>query len=71
MLVHMQATLAYFETNRETIAAEHPWWLLGRSAVRPALEPAAAAVKEEPARVEKRQETLTVQDVTTKPKWSK
>ncbi len=66
MVVHVQATLAYLETNRETIAAERPWWPFGRRTQRAAQ---ARAVKEVPAQVEKRKEAPTVQDGTTKPKW--
>lgn len=69
MLVHVQATLAYLETNRETIAAQRSWWPFGKRAQRPAQEPTVAAVKEQPTRVEKQQEPSQVQDGTTKPKW--
>jgi hypothetical protein len=70
VVTHLRATLAYLETNRETIAAQRSsWWPFGRSAPCSAQEPAAAVVKEAPARVEKRQESPAVQDGTTKPKW--
>jgi hypothetical protein len=66
MLVHVQATLAYLETNREAIAAQRSWWPFGRRALRSGQEPAQ---QEQPKRVEERKEAPTVQDGTTKPKW--
>jgi hypothetical protein len=59
-------TLAYLETNRDAIAAQRSWWSLRKAALRSAQKP---AVKEVPAREEKRHETPRVQNWTTKPKW--
>jgi len=69
LITHVRATVAYLETNRDTIAAKHSWWPFGRRAVHTAQKPAAAAVKEEPARVEKRKEAPAAHEGTTKPKW--
>ena len=69
MLVHLQATLAYLETNRETIAATRSWWPFGRRAADPAKEPAAGPTKEKPAAPEKSPEAPQVEAPTTKPKW--
>jgi hypothetical protein len=66
MLVHVQATLAYLETNRDAIAAQRPWWPFERRTQRAAQ---AHAVKEVPAQVEKRKEAPAGQDGANKPKW--
>jgi hypothetical protein len=69
LITHVRAMLAYLETNRETIAAQRSWWPFGRRALGSPHKSAIAAVKEEPVRVEKREEPPTVQAGTTKPKW--
>jgi hypothetical protein len=66
LVAHVRATLAYLETNRDTIAAQRPWWPFGRRALRGAQAPAQ---KEMPNLVQKRQERPTIQDGANKPKW--
>ncbi|HEY5830586.1 MAG TPA: hypothetical protein VIV01_19680 [Hyphomicrobiaceae bacterium] len=66
LVTPVRATLAYLETNRDAIAAQRPWWSLGKAALRSTQKP---AMKEVPGREEKRQEAPRVQDGTTKPKW--
>ena len=70
LIMHVRATLAYLETNRETIAAHKPWWSFGRRATNPVPETPAAPVKEKPAPPQEPQEAPRVPDHrSTKLKW--
>jgi hypothetical protein len=69
LIMHVRATLAYLETNRETIAARRSWWPFGRRATSPAPEAPAAMAKEKPSPPQEPQEAPLVPDRSTKPKW--
>ena len=69
MLLHLQATLAYLETNRETIAAQRSWWQFARLARPTAQEPAVTTGKEKPAQVEDTPKESPRVEEGTKPKW--
>ena len=69
LIMHVRATLAYLETNRETIAAHKPWWSFGRRATNPVPETPAAPVKEKPAPPQEPRGTPRGPDRSTKLKW--
>ena len=69
LITHVRATLAYLETNRETIAAQRSWWPFRRRATNPAPKATAAVAKEKPAPLKEPRETPRGPDRSTKPKW--
>jgi len=69
LIMHLRATFAYLETNRETIAAHRPWWSVGRRTTNPAPEAPSAVAKEKPSPPREPRETPRGPDRSTKLKW--
>ena len=69
LITHVRATLAYLETNRETIAAQRSWWPFGRQATSPAPQASAVRAKGKTAPPQEPRETPRGPDRSTKPKW--
>jgi hypothetical protein len=69
LITHVRATLAYLETNRETIAAQPSWWPFGRRTTSLAPGAPSAVAKEKPAPPQEQRETPRAPNRSTKPKW--